>query len=67
MTQEGEVRFLICTDVAARGIDVSGIPFVINVTLPDEKVGTVRGNVFACMLVCACVVYVRVCVCSREV
>lgn len=32
-----EVRFLICTDVAARGIDVSGLPFVINMTLPDEK------------------------------
>uniref|UniRef100_A0A0R3RIB7 Helicase C-terminal domain-containing protein n=1 Tax=Elaeophora elaphi TaxID=1147741 RepID=A0A0R3RIB7_9BILA len=33
----GNVKFLICTDVAARGIDVKGIPFVINVTLPDEK------------------------------
>jgi ATP-dependent RNA helicase DDX1 len=32
-----EVRFLICTDVAARGLDVSGLPFIINVTLPDEK------------------------------
>ena len=32
-----EVRFLICTDVAARGIDIGGLPFVINVTLPDEK------------------------------
>ncbi|CAF0788217.1 unnamed protein product [Adineta steineri] len=32
-----EVRFLVCTDVAARGIDVSGLPFVINMTLPDEK------------------------------
>ena len=31
------VRFLICTDVAARGIDVGGLPFMINVTLPDEK------------------------------
>lgn len=31
------MRFLICTDVAARGIDISGIPFVVNVTLPDEK------------------------------
>ncbi|VEL15003.1 unnamed protein product [Protopolystoma xenopodis] len=28
---------MICTDVAARGIDISGLPFVINVTLPDEK------------------------------
>lgn len=32
-----EVKFLICTDVAARGIDVNGLPFIINVTLPDEK------------------------------
>lgn len=31
------VKFLICTDVAARGIDISGLPYVINVTLPDEK------------------------------
>lgn len=30
------VRFLICTDVAARGIDVEGLPYVINMTLPDE-------------------------------
>jgi len=32
-----EVRFLICTDVAARGLDVKGLPYMINVTLPDEK------------------------------
>ncbi|XP_065077898.1 ATP-dependent RNA helicase Ddx1 [Ochlerotatus camptorhynchus] len=32
-----QVKFLICTDVAARGLDVSGLPFIINVTLPDEK------------------------------
>ena len=25
--QEGEARFLICTDVAARGIDITGIPY----------------------------------------
>lgn len=31
------VKYLICTDVAARGIDISGLPFMINVTLPDEK------------------------------
>lgn len=37
MFKERKVRFLICTDVAARGIDVRGVPFVINVTLPDEK------------------------------
>ncbi|KAG8251426.1 ATP-dependent RNA helicase ddx1 [Homalodisca vitripennis] len=32
-----EAKFLICTDVAARGLDISGLPFMINVTLPDEK------------------------------
>ncbi|KAG7172439.1 ATP-dependent RNA helicase Ddx1-like [Homarus americanus] len=35
--KEVGVKFLICTDVAARGIDVGGLPFIINVTLPDEK------------------------------
>uniref|UniRef100_A0A914XZ89 Helicase C-terminal domain-containing protein n=1 Tax=Panagrolaimus superbus TaxID=310955 RepID=A0A914XZ89_9BILA len=35
--KEGEVRFLICTDVAARGIDVRGIPYVINMTLPPPE------------------------------
>lgn len=34
--KEGDVRILICTDVAARGIDVDALPFVINLTLPDE-------------------------------
>ncbi|KAI4475543.1 hypothetical protein M0802_015111, partial [Mischocyttarus mexicanus] len=32
-----EVKFLICTDVAARGLDITGLPFMINVILPDEK------------------------------
>nr|CAH7755595.1 unnamed protein product [Callosobruchus chinensis] len=31
------VKFLICTDVAARGLDITGLPYMINVTLPDEK------------------------------
>nr|XP_045625595.1 ATP-dependent RNA helicase Ddx1-like [Procambarus clarkii] len=35
--KDGGVKFLICTDVAARGIDVGGLPFIVNVTLPDEK------------------------------
>jgi ATP-dependent RNA helicase DDX1 len=34
--KDGVVRFLICTDVAARGIDVKGLPYVINFTLPDK-------------------------------
>ncbi|CAM9108639.1 unnamed protein product [Choristocarpus tenellus] len=33
--KDGDVRFLICTDVAARGIDIKGIPYVVNMTLPD--------------------------------
>lgn len=33
----GEVRFLICTDVAARGIDVIGLPYLVNMTLPDKS------------------------------
>lgn len=32
-----EVKYLICTDVAARGLDITGLPFMINITLPDEK------------------------------
>ncbi|XP_068698338.1 ATP-dependent RNA helicase DDX1-like [Montipora foliosa] len=35
--KDGDVRFLICTDVAARGIDITGVPFVVNVTFPDDK------------------------------
>lgn len=37
-----EVKFLICTDVAARGIDIGGMPFMINVTLPDDKTNYVH-------------------------
>lgn len=35
--KKGECRFLICTDVAARGIDIKGLPYVVNVTLPDQS------------------------------
>lgn len=32
----GEVRILIATDVAARGIDIQELPFVVNMTLPEK-------------------------------
>ncbi|XP_023300503.2 ATP-dependent RNA helicase Ddx1 [Lucilia cuprina] len=35
--KRAEVKFLICTDVAARGLDITGLPYMINITLPDEK------------------------------
>lgn len=40
--KRGYVKFLICTDVAARGLDITGVPYVINVTLPDEKANYVH-------------------------
>ena len=49
--KDGEVRFLICTDVAARGIDVRGIPFGMNI------------NVCVYAYVCDVHTYVYVCMC----
>ncbi|EZG68162.1 putative ATP-dependent RNA helicase [Gregarina niphandrodes] len=34
--KEGDVRFLICTDVAARGIDIPALPFMIMMNIPDD-------------------------------
>lgn len=34
--KDGDIRLMICTDVAARGIDIAELPFVLNVTLPDK-------------------------------
>lgn len=42
MFKKAEVKFLICTDVAARGLDISGLPFMINMTLPDDKANYVH-------------------------
>jgi len=60
--REGEVRFLIATDVAARGIDIQGLPFVVNMTLPDRcedyihrvgRVGRAEANGLAVSMVSA--------------
>jgi ATP-dependent RNA helicase DeaD len=32
----GGIRFLVATDVAARGIDLENLPFVINYTIPES-------------------------------
>lgn len=34
--QKGRIRLLIATDVSARGIDISGIAYVINYDLPEQ-------------------------------
>ncbi len=34
--RSGELRFLVATDVAARGIDISGLTHVINHSLPED-------------------------------
>jgi ATP-dependent RNA helicase DDX1 len=34
--KDGTVRILLATDVAARGIDIRELPFVVNMTLPDS-------------------------------
>jgi ATP-dependent RNA helicase DeaD len=35
-TREGRLRFLVCTDVAARGIDISHLTHVINADFPES-------------------------------
>jgi ATP-dependent RNA helicase DeaD len=34
--RDGDINFLVATDVAARGIDISGLPAVINFDMPDS-------------------------------
>lgn len=35
-TRQGQLRFLVCTDVAARGIDISHLTHVINADFPES-------------------------------
>jgi len=35
--RDGKVRVLVATDVAARGIDVTGVSHVVNYTTPDDE------------------------------
>ena len=37
MFRKRKIRFLVVTDVAARGIDIMNLPYVINMTLPDKS------------------------------
>ena len=34
--RKGEVKFLICTDVAARGLDILGVETVVNFDAPKQ-------------------------------
>ncbi|HEY0093093.1 MAG TPA: DEAD/DEAH box helicase, partial [Archangium sp.] len=34
--KRGEVAFMVATDIAARGIDISGLEYVINYSLPED-------------------------------
>ena len=42
--KEGKVRVLVATEVAARGIDIEGLPRVINIDLPWLAEDYVRGR-----------------------
>jgi len=50
--KDGDVRFLICTDVAARGLDIKSLPFVINLTLPDVAENYIHRSVCVRARVC---------------
>ena len=61
--KDGDTRIMIATDVAARGIDVKELPYVVNMTLPDEpenyihrigRVGRAERMGLAISLVAAC-------------
>ena len=35
--RKGEIKFLICTDLLSRGIDIAGMNFVVNFDVPYSK------------------------------
>lgn len=35
--RRGDINVLVCTDVAARGIDVDGVTHVVNITCPEDE------------------------------
>lgn len=36
MFKKGSLQYLVCTDIAARGIDIKGLSFVLHYELPDD-------------------------------
>lgn len=40
--KKNKAKFLICTDIAARGIDITGLPYIINMTLPNDPANYVH-------------------------
>ena len=51
MVKRGEVAFMVATDLAARGIDISDLGHVINYTLPEDGTSSsTTSNVPFCLL-----------------
>jgi len=42
MFKEGRLRYLVATDVAARGIDIGGLPLVVHMGIPTQMEGYVH-------------------------
>lgn len=42
MFKEGRLRYLVATDVAARGIDVEGLPLVVHMGIPTQMEGYIH-------------------------
>ncbi|MBS1765940.1 MAG: DEAD/DEAH box helicase [Acidobacteria bacterium] len=42
MFKEGRLRYLVATDVAARGIDIGGLPLVVHMGIPTQMEGYIH-------------------------